>query len=220
MSTVEPTRAAALRARILDAARRIVMREGIDALSMRKIADAIGYSAASLYLHFDGRDAIARELGREGFAQLLVRLEACVEIELPRARLHAFAHAYVAFGCAHPETYRLMFLPPREPLREPAQEEGDAAGAPPNEARSDAETAAITRLLADAFAPVCAEPALLARALWALLHGVVAFSLSGPAFAPESSRLEVVDAALDGWLGADCKPDATRKAGETPPDAT
>ncbi|MBB3259622.1 AcrR family transcriptional regulator [Paraburkholderia bannensis] len=198
MSTVEPkdARVSALRARILDAARRIVTRDGIDALSMRKIADAIGYSPASLYLHFEGRDAIARALGREGFAQLLARLQPCTEIEDTRARLHALAHAYVAFGCAHPQTYRLMFLPER------GQCDEDQAQGPALEARPDHEAVAITRLFADAFAPVFAEPAPLARALWALLHGVVAFSLAGPAFAPESSGLLAIDAALDGWIGA------------------
>ncbi len=222
LSTVEPNeskalRASALRARILDAARRIVAREGIDALSMRKIGDAIGYSAASLYLHFESRDAIARALGREGYAQLLARLEPCAEIEAPRARLHAFAHAYVAFGCAHPDTYRLMFLPQREPLRGQTQEEGDAQRVPLHEAQPIEEIAAITTLFADAFAPVCASPAWFARALWALLHGVVTFSLSGPEFAPESSRLEVIDAALDGWLGDDFRRDATQKS---QPEAT
>lgn len=193
MSTVDPKepRVSPLRARILDAARRIVMREGIDMLSMRKIADAIGYSAASLYLHFESRDAIARALGREGFVQLLARLAPCAEIDEPRERLHALAHAYVAFGCAHPETYRLMFLPARAQGK-------DEEGAPPP---PDEEIVAIATLFADALAPVCAEPAPLARALWALLHGVVAFSLSGPAFAPEASQLLAIDAALDGWLG-------------------
>lgn len=214
MSTVDPKepRVSPLRARILDAARRIVTREGIDALSMRKIADAIGYSAASLYLHFEGRDAIARALGREGFAQLLARLAPCAEIEEPRERLHALAHAYVAFGCAHPETYRLMFLPVRAQGQED-RVQGAADETPAVEARPDDEATAITTLFADAFAPICAEPALLARALWALLHGVVAFSLAGPAFAPESSRLLAIDAALETWIGAGA-------AQKTQPDAS
>jgi AcrR family transcriptional regulator len=212
MSSVEPKaqRVSPLRARILDAARRIVMREGIDALSMRKIADAIGYSPASLYLHFEGRDAIARALGHEGFTQLLTHLEPCAGIDPPRARLHALAQAYVAFGCAHPQTYRLMFLPARSQEK---VEKADAAHEAPPDDEAAALIAPITSLFADAFASVCAEPALLARALWALLHGVVAFSLAGPAFADESAGLLAIDAALDQWIGIG----ATQK---TPPDAT
>ncbi|NML33927.1 TetR/AcrR family transcriptional regulator [Paraburkholderia antibiotica] len=100
----------ALRERILDAARRIVMREGFAALSMRKIADAIEYSPATLYLHFESRDEIARALCEEGFAQLLERLVPLAQIADPAERLQAFGRAYVAFGVEHPQTYRLIFM--------------------------------------------------------------------------------------------------------------
>src|SRR5690349_3516020 len=99
-----------LRTRILDAARRIVMREGFGALSMRKIADAIEYSPATLYLHFESRDAIARALCAEGYAQLLASFEPLIAIEDAADRLKAIGRAYVAFGVAHPETYRLIFM--------------------------------------------------------------------------------------------------------------
>jgi AcrR family transcriptional regulator len=100
----------ALRERILDAARRIVMREGFAALSMRKIADAIEYSPATLYLHFASRDEIAHALCEEGFAQLLRMLEPLAAIVDPADRLKAFGRAYVAFGIEHPQTYRLIFM--------------------------------------------------------------------------------------------------------------
>lgn len=100
----------ALRERILDAARRIVMREGFAALSMRKIADAIEYSPATLYLHFASRDEIARALCAEGYAQLLETFVPLAQIADPTARLKALGRAYVAFGVAHPETYRLIFM--------------------------------------------------------------------------------------------------------------
>lgn len=100
----------ALRERILDAARRIVMREGFAALSMRKIADAIEYSPATLYLHFASRDEIARALCAEGYAQLLETFVPLAAIADPAERLKALGRAYVAFGVAHPETYRLIFM--------------------------------------------------------------------------------------------------------------
>ncbi len=100
----------ALRERILDAARRIVMREGFAALSMRKIADAIEYSPATLYLHFASRDEIAHALCAEGYAQLLETFVPLAQIADPAERLKALGRAYVAFGVAHPETYRLMFM--------------------------------------------------------------------------------------------------------------
>ncbi|NPT59005.1 TetR/AcrR family transcriptional regulator [Paraburkholderia elongata] len=100
----------ALRERILDAARRIVMRDGFAALSMRKIAEAIEYSPATLYLHFASRDEIAQALCAEGYAQLLETFVPLVQIADPAERLKALGRAYVAFGVAHPETYRLIFM--------------------------------------------------------------------------------------------------------------
>ncbi|MFM0735452.1 TetR/AcrR family transcriptional regulator [Paraburkholderia sediminicola] len=100
----------ALRERILDAARRIVMREGFAALSMRKIADAIEYSPATLYLHFTSRDEIVQALCAEGYAQLLATFVPLAQIADPAERLKALGRAYVAFGVAHPETYRLIFM--------------------------------------------------------------------------------------------------------------
>jgi AcrR family transcriptional regulator len=100
----------ALRERILDAARRIVMREGFAALSMRKIAEAIEYSPATLYLHFASRDEIAQALCAEGYAQLLETFVPLAGIADPGERLKALGRAYVAFGVAHPETYRLIFM--------------------------------------------------------------------------------------------------------------
>jgi len=229
----------ALRARILDAARRIVMREGLDALSMRKLAEAIGYSPASLYLHFESRDEIARALGREGFAQLLAHLEPFAKIDAPRERLRAFAQAYVAFGSAHRQAYRLMYLEPGEGGRSGAHASGHAVtrttAAPPTLAdRDDAlpceEAARMVDLFADALEALAAagylrrgaqgDCALRARALWAMLHGVVALSLIGPGFAREGSLAPVVDAALDGWLGAPMAEDERAAARrDTPPPA-
>src|ERR1700684_1932545 len=100
----------ALRERILDAARRIVMREGFASLSMRKIADAIEYSPATLSLHFASRDEIAQALCAEGYAQLLETFVPLAQIADPAERLRALGRAYVAFGVAHPQTYRLIFM--------------------------------------------------------------------------------------------------------------
>lgn len=210
----------ALRARILDAARRIVMRDGLQALSMRKLAEAIGYSPASLYLHFDSRDEIARALGRESFAQLLAHLEPCAKIGDPWKRLHALAHAYVAFGRAHQEAYRLMYLEPgaggRSGAHATREASGPAALAEPGDKLSCEEAARVVDLFADALEALAiagqlrggaqGEPALLARALWAMLHGVVVFSLIGPGFAREASLAPIVDAGLGGWLGGSPPP--------------
>lgn len=206
------------RERILDAARRIVMREGLAALSMRKIADAIDYSPASLYLYFEGRDDIAEALGREGYAQLLAHLEPHARAGNARERLHALAHAYVAFGCNHPQTYELVFM---------AHKSRSAhMGPPARRAHAAASVAEVADVPDECAANACGvqlfaatlselplasgahvDCALVAQALWATLHGVVMLTLSRGGFAPAVPG-PLIDAALDAWFGTRVAPGA------------
>ncbi|TKC90092.1 TetR/AcrR family transcriptional regulator [Trinickia terrae] len=202
----------ALRERILDASRAIVMREGFAALSMRKIADAIEYSPATLYLHFESRDDIARALCAEGYEQLLASLAPHAQIAEPRERLRAIAHAYVAFGLANRETYRLIFM--EDPSyadaalgssNAAADDAGDGASAAANGDAGDAAFHLLANAIEELKAAGCVPPAADSRtwveALWATLHGIVALSLTCPIY-PQSPVEKLVDAAIDAWFGA------------------
>ncbi|WP_144143562.1 TetR/AcrR family transcriptional regulator [Paraburkholderia sp. BCC1884] len=217
----------ALRERILDAARRIVMREGFAALSMRKIADAIEYSPATLYLHFASRDEIAQALCAEGYAQLLETFVPLAGIADPAGRLKALGRAYVAFGVAHPETYRLIFM--EDPSYTGAALGGAAAAkaaadrsdsgsgstgsnGTPAHAENDAGDAAlqimlgaIEELKAAGRLPATQEAGLWAEAFWATLHGIVALNLTCPVF-PNAPLDTVLGLALDTWLGPASQP--------------
>jgi len=213
------------RERILDAARRIVIREGFAALSMRKIADAIGYSPASLYLYFEGRDEIAEALGRDGYAQLLAHLEPYAQEADARERLHALAHAYVAFGCGHPQIYELIFMAQkgRSGRVGPPERRARGGAGVPDAPREHADDACGVQLFAATLSELTlasgarADCALLAQALFATLHGVVMLSLARPGFAPAAPG-PVIDAALDAWFGA-CAAAGAPQAAQTP-DAT
>ncbi|MBV8261455.1 MAG: TetR/AcrR family transcriptional regulator [Paraburkholderia sp.] len=207
------------RERILDAARRIVMREGLAALSMRKIAEAIGYSPASLYIYFEGRDEIAEALGREGYEQLLAQLKPLANIADARERLHAIAHAYVAYGCDHPRTYELIFMAHKErgPRAMRQRALPDAAGAPEEPAKPACGAQLLAATLSGLEQPggMHADCGLLAQALWAMLHGVVMLTLAPNGF-ERAAHGPVIDAALDAWFGiraAPGEPPAVRTPG-------
>ncbi|HWN35157.1 MAG TPA: helix-turn-helix domain-containing protein, partial [Pseudonocardia sp.] len=53
---------------ILDTARRIAESEGWDAVTTRRLADAIEYSQPVLYSHFAGKDEIVAAVALDGFA--------------------------------------------------------------------------------------------------------------------------------------------------------
>lgn len=219
----------ALRERILEVSREIVRREGFASLSMRKLAGAIDYSPAALYLHFRSRSEIARALCMEGHLRLREAFVAQASIVDPAARLHAMARAYVEFGLAEPQTYRLMFM---EPARsdEPATDGvgADAQTDAQADAQADAQEAssafAMLAPMADAFVELRAAgrlpshvvPAACAEGLWASLHGIVALKLNGAAW-PATPAEKLVELSLEAWCKqADERAVGTRNAGTKP----
>jgi AcrR family transcriptional regulator len=98
------------RINILDAALQIVKQEGWQALSLRKIADAIEYTAPIIYEYFANKEAILLELTRKGFLLLDRELQqAKAEHRLPAKQLEAMWLAYWNFAFANKELYQVMF---------------------------------------------------------------------------------------------------------------
>ena len=98
------------RTNILDAALQIVKEEGWQALSMRKIADMIEYTAPIIYEYFSSKDAILLELTRKGYLILANDLqEAKNKHRLPAKKLEAMWLAYWNFAFANKELYQGMF---------------------------------------------------------------------------------------------------------------
>ncbi|HVZ07459.1 TetR/AcrR family transcriptional regulator [Rhodopila sp.] len=69
------------RDRIMRAAMRLFVAHGIDAVSLRDIADAVGIKAPSLYAHFRSRDALVQEMFQTGYAAYGRRLAAAAATE-------------------------------------------------------------------------------------------------------------------------------------------
>ena len=102
---------ASRRGEILDAAKRLFLTEGFERATIRKIAASVGVSSAALYLYFPDKDAILRAIAESTFETLLARLEESQrQVDTDLERFRAGLRAYVAFGVAHPDGYRLTFL--------------------------------------------------------------------------------------------------------------
>lgn len=98
------------RINILDAALQIVKEDGWQALSMRKIADVIEYTAPIIYEYFANKEAILLELTRKGFLMLSKNLqEAKDKHRLPCKQLEAMWLAYWNFAFENKELYQVMF---------------------------------------------------------------------------------------------------------------
>lgn len=166
---------AEFREEILEAARQIVLKEGFDGLTMRKIADAVEYSPGTLYLYFENRDAIAHELVHRGFEQLVRAFAPAATIADPVERLTKVGEIYVKFGFEHPETYRLIFME-------------DPKFSTPMFEDEDENSPGMTALgfLINAFEQLKTQGRLdpktdtqeLADAIWAAMHGIVSLKLT------------------------------------------
>jgi len=98
------------RCNILDASLKIVKEKGWDALSMRKIADEIEYTAPIIYEYFANKDAILMELTRKGFLMLAKQLEEARDKHRdPAKQLEAMWMTYWDFAFAERELYQLMY---------------------------------------------------------------------------------------------------------------
>lgn len=174
MPAKRPT-GAALRRKILDKARHLLVTEGYNSLSMRKIAREAGCSATSIYLHFESKDALTHTLIDQGVEQLHEVLATAADSSQgsPKERLEVMCRAYVEFGLSNPEYYEIMFqLHPERMERYPAEgyRKGRRALVLLMDVFEDGQRAGEFRK----------EPAsyLAATVLWTALHGLVSLLLS------------------------------------------
>ena len=168
---------ASRRGEILDAAKRLFLTEGFERATIRKIAAAVGVSSTALYLYFPDKDAILRAIAESTFETLLSRLEESqLQADSDLIRFRTGLRAYVAFGLAHPDEYRLTFLAKMIASSGPGRPADPCTDVAAADRSFEIMVRGIARLMeAGIFRP--ADPVLTAEAVWASLHGVTALLL-------------------------------------------
>lgn len=164
-----------LRAELLSAARSIASENGgYDSVTVRSVADRVGYTVPIVYQYFANKGALLFELVDAGFADLATQLGSalCPDAQTERGGpLAAVAAAYWDFAMADPHLYRLMHTLP-----------GVAFGSAetPGSARTCFE---VLRTAVTEEAPqlpaVTYDADAAADLLWAHLHGLVGLVLDG-----------------------------------------
>jgi AcrR family transcriptional regulator len=114
--------------RIARAARRLLDKEGVEAVTMRRVAAAVNITAMAVYRHYADRKALLNALADEGFRELAERLAAEHRVGSVRAstdasndieqRLIRALDVNLSFGLENPRLFELMFLTPREGARQ------------------------------------------------------------------------------------------------------
>ncbi|MET0773657.1 MAG: WHG domain-containing protein [Candidatus Limnocylindrales bacterium] len=103
-----PAAARTSRSAIVDEARALLERDGLDGLTMRAVADAVGVRAPSLYKHVADRDDLVRLVVDATVLELGERLGGVSDAR-PESRLRRLADEFRAFAHARPAAFGLLF---------------------------------------------------------------------------------------------------------------
>jgi AcrR family transcriptional regulator len=90
---------------VVDAAAALADAEGLDALTLTRLASRLGVQPPSLYAHVGGLPDLRRRLAGRGARELAAVLGSAAAGRARGDALAAVARAYRAYACAHPGTY-------------------------------------------------------------------------------------------------------------------
>jgi AcrR family transcriptional regulator len=179
---------------VVDAARSLIQAEGVDQVSLRRVARELGVTAPALYAYVRDYDSLLAAVAAGQFRRMQQRF-AAVGGDDPIDRLRALGRTYVAHAREEPHLHRLAFRYPPAAL---AGREGGGFG-PATEAFA-AALAPIEEAIAAGLL-VTDDPILTALTLWSAAHGVAEVLLMGiglPDAMADALVASVVDATLDG----------------------
>ncbi|AND90948.1 MULTISPECIES: TetR/AcrR family transcriptional regulator [Bradyrhizobium] len=126
--TEAPYHHGALREALLQAAERVLERDGLAGLTLRAVAREAGVSHAAPTHHFGDLTGLLSELAAVGFRQFNAAMaSACDTATTPLARALARPKAYVAYAQAHPGMYGIMFRTERLDYSRPSLHEAAEA---------------------------------------------------------------------------------------------
>ena len=162
-----------IRTRILDAARELFASEGVESVTMRRIADRIEYSPTAIYFHFRDKEALLAELCDYDFRSFAHGFIEIARIADPVQRLIAAGEAYVSFGLEHPSHYRLMFMTPKN--TEPNTE---AKGDPTEDAYAFLKGIVSELMATGRFRDEITDIDLAVQIIWSAVHGLVSLEIA------------------------------------------
>ncbi|HEY0297864.1 MAG TPA: TetR/AcrR family transcriptional regulator [Arachidicoccus sp.] len=164
-----------LKQTILDAAKKLFLKNGYQATSIRKIASEIEFSPTTIYLYFKDKAEIAYALHQEGFQILSSQFEVLRNIENPFERVKAMGRAYMRFSLEYGDCYELMFV-----RKEPMEYLEDCADKDWDEGKRSFE-ALINNIIACKEAGYFKglDPSSVAMMTWSTLHGLCMLKIHG-----------------------------------------
>lgn len=181
-----------MRGRILHAAMKLFLEKGFENVTIRRIAERIEYSPATIYLYFKNKDDILYALYREGFEELFRRQQSILTIKDPLKRLRKHGEVYLSFTLENPEYYDLMFII-RGPIKKIKEnEEWEMALRSYEFLKENIKDCLDTSVILKAKIDV------ITFSLWSYIHGIASLIIRDRCIMFSEEQLPViVEAALD-----------------------
>jgi AcrR family transcriptional regulator len=191
-----------LRADILAAAERLLIETGDQSsLSIRAIADAVGVTPPSIYLHFADRNDLIFAVCEEQFTHLHEAMDkAVLGVSDPWERIARRGRAYIEFGLANAEQYRIIMTSRADLAPERLVD------------KRLLQTSAFSGVVEDAQAAIDAgeirenDALLVATGLWMMAHGVTSLLIAKPDFPwpPLDELVDHIFGVYEAGLGVEC----------------
>jgi AcrR family transcriptional regulator len=166
------------RARLLREARDLYLEVGVARFSLREVARRAAVSPAAVYRHYDGKEALLRDVCSQGFRTFASYLMHSLAAATPRERLVSCMHQYLRFGLEHSRDYRVIFMGAAQDIA--------ALSPPPSTWATPHQLPETFQFLVDRVRE-CMDSGVLATGeasevatqIWAHVHGLVSLRLSG-----------------------------------------
>jgi len=100
------------REKILAAACDLYLGEGLDGLTMRRLARRLGVTAPALYRHFQSREHVLADVARSAYREFTASLYRALEGSTPQERLFRAGQGYLEFALRNERWYRILFIAP------------------------------------------------------------------------------------------------------------
>lgn len=104
--------------KIVKAAYRLFDREGAEAVTMRRVAEAVGITPMAIYRHFPNREALLKKISDENFQTIAHEMQACAAQPDILSQLAALVTPYLDYALAHPYLFDHAFAVQRDDARQ------------------------------------------------------------------------------------------------------
>jgi len=180
---------------LIQAGVKILAKEGVGGLSLRKVAKKAGVSHSAPYAHFPDKQSLIAAISTEGFKQLYTELDAAVSpyANDPRRQLAEGVWAYVQFAMNNTDTFNIMFS-------DVLEKEKDYPAYVESSRKTFERVVGIVKACQDAGVLRPAPAEIMAVSVWGQLHGIISLVLEGQVSHAVLNRFsvrEIVTFAMD-----------------------